>query len=125
MAKSKNSLNTLLEALSTSFSEDLEQVLDLWERMGLSEAQVKERHETVIAQLTTITKNMVDEETKNEAKIKNICQIHFEKISSLRSELECEALYKHTHSTLARLDVGKSLIKNHQLFVIIFNRSQK
>ena len=46
MAKYKNSLNTLLEALSTSFSEDLEQVLDLWERMGLSEAQVQERYDS-------------------------------------------------------------------------------
>jgi len=88
MDSSEDNLDEIIVTLSASFKEDLRNVLNLWERMGLSAAQVKQRHETVIAQLTNVTKSMVEEETKNEVKLMNVCSKHLDNIASLWSELE-------------------------------------
>jgi len=90
MDSSERVLDELIGDLSASFKEDLRKVLGLWKRMGLSDTQVKQRHETVIEQLTSVTKNMVEEETSNEVKIMMICEKHLANISSLWSQMECD-----------------------------------
>jgi len=60
----------------------------------LSDSQVKERQQTVIEQISDVTKNMVKEEKRHKDKLKKICDYHYDKITELWSELECEGEFR-------------------------------
>jgi len=83
-------LKELSRDICSSFQDDLKTVVDSWREMGLSDAQVKERQQTVIDQISDVTKNMVKEEKRHKDKLTKICDDHFDKITELWSELECE-----------------------------------
>jgi len=83
-------LKELSSNICSSFQEDLKIVLDSWGEMGLSDAQVKERQQTVIKQISDVTKIMVKEEKRHKDKLTKICDDHYDQITELWSELECE-----------------------------------
>jgi len=86
-------IDELINDICESITGDLETVLGLWDKMGLSVLQLKERRDTVIIQVSNVTNNMVKEEIRNEAKVMKLCNNHLVNITAVWAELQCKGSF--------------------------------
>ena len=108
-------MGTMEKVIREQCSENLAVLDKLWTEMGLSETEINERVKTVGNQVSRITMNMVECDTRNREKMVSRCAHQKEQIRHKVKMLGIQEEMVNVSSNLTLSEQNKQLKQNKQL----------